>query len=197
MNGMNSVVIGLVAILLVAGGGYAWSRSSSQEKVEGNTTMMNSGEVSATEESFDAMEGNQEMEENAMTSDASGKAMMESENSASQETANSDVMVSTKGSYEAYSPEKLALAASGKVVLFFHASWCPTCKGVDADIVAHVAQIPSGVHILKLDYDTTGPLKQKYGVTTQHTFVQVNAQGNLLSKWSGGDTLATVLSHVQ
>ena len=39
-----------------------------------------------------------------------------------------------KGSYETYSPEKLALAETGKVALFFRASWCPTCRALDANI---------------------------------------------------------------
>ena len=49
------------------------------------------------------------------------------------------------GSYEAYAPEKLALANSGDVVLFFRASWCPTCRALDADIKAHLNDIPAGV----------------------------------------------------
>ena len=41
--------------------------------------------------------------------------------------AEGDAMMK-KGSYEPYSVGKLAYADGGDVVLFFRASWCPTCK---------------------------------------------------------------------
>ncbi len=104
--------------------------------------------------------------------------------------------VQTKGSYEAYSPEKISKAAQGKVVLFFHAGWCPTCRQLDADIQKNVNEIPNGVTILKTDYDSELALRQKYGVTYQHTLVQVDANGNLISKWSGSPTLSEFLEKV-
>lgn len=103
-----------------------------------------------------------------------------------------DVMVKA-GTYEPYSEEKLALAEDGKVVLYFSASWCPTCRALDADIVGNLSQIPEDVHILKIDYDSAVELRQKYGVTTQHTLVEVDAEGNQLSKWSGSLTLSALL----
>lgn len=108
-----------------------------------------------------------------------------------------EVPVVAKGSYQTYSPEKLALAKEGKVVIFFKASWCPTCRAVDADINAHLSEIPSGVAILIADYDTTAELKKKYGVTYQHTFVQVDANGTMLKKWSGSPTLAALVKEVK
>ena len=101
------------------------------------------------------------------------------------------------GTYEDYGASKLAAAREGKVVLFFKANWCPTCRGVDADINANVGSIPAGTHIFKIDYDTSDALKAKYGVTYQHTFVQVDADGNLLKKWSGSPTLAEIIRQIQ
>jgi thiol-disulfide isomerase/thioredoxin len=102
------------------------------------------------------------------------------------------------GSYVAYDASKIAMASASKdVVLFFRASWCPSCKAVDADIKANLKSIPSSLTILDVDYDNSADLKRKYGVTTQHTFVQVDAQGNLIKKWSGGATLASVISEVK
>lgn len=101
------------------------------------------------------------------------------------------------GSYEPYSPEKVARADEGDVVLFFRASWCPTCRAVDADIKAHLDNIPVNLTILDVDYDSSTELKKKYGVVYQHTFVQVDAQGNLLKKWSGSPTLAALVAQVQ
>lgn len=102
-----------------------------------------------------------------------------------------------KGSYESYAPEKLASAQTGDVVLFFRASWCPTCRALDADIRANRDAIPSGLTILDVDYDTSTALKQKYAVTYQHTLVQVDARGNQIAKWSGSPTLADLASRVK
>ncbi len=102
-----------------------------------------------------------------------------------------------KGSYEAYSSEKLARAETGDVVLFFHASWCPSCRGLNSDIEANESSIPEGVSILKVDYDKETELKKKYGVTYQHTLVQVDKDGNLIKKWSGSPKLASVVSEIE
>jgi thiol-disulfide isomerase/thioredoxin len=108
-----------------------------------------------------------------------------------------DSMVMSKGSYEMYSPEKLAWAKDGKVVLFFKASWCPSCKAVDADIKANLSSIPKGTYILEVDYDNSTDLKKKYGVTYQHTFVQVDSNGSQLAKWSGSKTLTSLIGNIK
>lgn len=101
-------------------------------------------------------------------------------------------MMQDKGTYTTYSVDTLAMAQKGKTVLFFHASWCPTCRTADADITAGMATIPDGVTILKTDYDKEVDLKQKYGVTTQHTFVEIDASGAMVQKWSGGNLAGIV-----
>ena len=112
-------------------------------------------------------------------------------------TSKTDVMIKA-GSYEEYSSEKIVMAsATHDVVLFFRASWCPTCKAVDADIKAHLKEIPESLTILDVNYDNSTEMKKKYGVTYQHTFVQVDAQGNLIKKWSGSPTLASLVSEVK
>jgi thiol-disulfide isomerase/thioredoxin len=100
-------------------------------------------------------------------------------------------------------PEKMGkyLATEGipvkgmKNILFFHASWCPTCKNADADLRAHIGTIPMGMVIHRVDYDTAIALRKKYSVTYQHTFVQVDENGKLLKKWSGGQ-LAEIVKNV-
>ena len=109
---------------------------------------------------------------------------------------NKEVMMKL-GSYEAYSADKLARAETGDVVLFFHASWCPSCRGLNSNIESNLKSIPEGVTILKTDYDKETELKKKYGVTYQHTLVQVDKDGNLIKKWSGGGTLNNLLSQIQ
>ncbi len=100
------------------------------------------------------------------------------------------------GYYEDFSPEKLARAKQGKVVIFFKASWCPTCNQLDSDIIANLANIPQAVSILKLDYDREVGYRQQYGVTYQHTFVQVDSQGKELKQWSGSPTLVKLLTEI-
>lgn len=102
----------------------------------------------------------------------------------------------TIGSYEAYAPEKLVKAETGDVVLFFHASWCPSCRGLNADIEENMSAIPEGVTILKVDYDTESELRTRYGVTYQHTLVQVAADGSLIKKWSGSPSLASLVGEI-
>lgn len=102
------------------------------------------------------------------------------------------------GSYEAYTPEKVMLASTTRVaVLFFRASWCPICRAVDADIKANLEKIPSKLAIFDVDYDNSTALKQKYGVTYQHTFVQVDNNGNLIKKWSGSPTLSALVAEIK
>lgn len=107
-------------------------------------------------------------------------------------------MMAKAGTYEAYSPEKIALAAAkGNVVLNFTAAWCPTCRALEANINANLANIPSNLTILKVDYDNSTALKKKYGVTYQHTMVQVDKDGNLIKKWMGSPTLVAFVAEVK
>jgi thiol-disulfide isomerase/thioredoxin len=109
----------------------------------------------------------------------------------------SDTMMKA-GSYEAYSGDKVMLASSTHdVVLFFRASWCPTCIAADKDIKANLGKIPSSLAILDVNYDNSSDLKKKYGVTYQHTFVQVDKDGNMIKKWSGSPTLAKIVAEVK
>ena len=78
--------------------------------------------------------------------------------------------------------------AGTDVVLFFNAAWCSTCKEARENLEAEPAAIPAGLTIVAVDYDDSDALKQKYGVTVQHTFVQVDADGNEIAKWNGSVT---------
>lgn len=78
--------------------------------------------------------------------------------------------------------------AKGDVVLFFAADWCPTCQEATKNLEADPAAIPAGLAIVRVDYDNSDELRQRYGVTVQHTFVQIDADGNELAKWSGSLT---------
>ncbi|MEO6729104.1 MAG: thioredoxin family protein [Candidatus Dojkabacteria bacterium] len=94
------------------------------------------------------------------------------------------------GEYTSYSSDKLT--SDKKNVIFFAAGWCPSCKQLDDNIKANLGNIPSNVNILKADYDLERELKVKYGVTLQHTLVEVDANGNLLKKIVGLYNLYTL-----
>jgi thiol-disulfide isomerase/thioredoxin len=81
------------------------------------------------------------------------------------------------GSYVEYSDTAIA-AAEGRVLLFFHAPWCPQCRSIESDI--ETQGVPDGVTIIKVDYDSNQPLRQEYGVTLQTTFVEVDSSGDAL-----------------
>ncbi len=113
------------------------------------------------------------------------------------ETASAPVPAASAGTFQPYSADKLALADDGTVVLFFHANWCPSCRGLENDINASLSDIPADTHILKLDYDTQTELKRKYGVVRQHTLVVVDASGNEVKKITGlTNTLEQVVNQL-
>lgn len=133
----------------------------------------------------------------AMGNDARDEAgMMTSEDTVPMEGSD-EAMMAKPGTYEAYDASRLAMAADGKVVLFFRASWCPTCRALDADIKKNLSAIPADVTILDVDYDRYADLKKRYGITTQHTLVQVDADGKELGKWVGSAGLAEIVKNVR
>lgn len=131
---------------------------------------------------FYIQENHSEYKKNMIQSELSVKTgeMMES---SMKDIDMKDAIVSA-GLYEVYSVDKLTKAKDSKVVLFFNAKWCPTCIEVDKELKSN--EIPNGLTILSVDYDSYNDLKKKYKVTYQHTFVEVNAEGIMINKWSGG-----------
>ena len=68
---------------------------------------------------------------------------------------------------------------------------------MDANIKANLSQIPADVLILDVNYDKSADLKKAYGVTYQHTLVQVDENGTMIAKWSGSPELSDLLKEVQ
>lgn len=135
----------------------------------------------------------------ALSDQNRGDTMMEEEDAM---TENEDTMMEENGmesgAYQDYAPEKVAAAGDGTVLLYFHADWCPICRPLDADIRSNEDDIPAGITILKVDFDTATDLRQKYGVTVQHTIVQIDSEGEMLKRWSVMDPqLSAILSAVQ
>ncbi len=85
-------------------------------------------------------------------------------------------------------PAQTMMLAEGKpTVLFFNASWCPDCRAAREDFTARADEL-TGVNLILVDYDNSDELQARYGVTYQHTFVQIDSNGNVLATWNGGST---------
>lgn len=87
----------------------------------------------------------------------------------------------SRGRYENYSAEAFDNEKTSQRLLFFHASWCPQCRELEASILA--TPLPAGVVIYKVDYDSRQDLRKKYGVTLQTTVVKVDKDGNKLQSF--------------
>ena len=198
------IVGGLVAVVIITG--FVAYSSMQQEKAAmeaNNDAMMEKNKMVADEDKVMADEGSMDKDGAMMAKEDTmmekgdvpkEEGMMKEEKPAQPDN---DAMMMHKGSYEAYSADKVSMAAGGKVVLFFHAPWCPICRALEAEINSNPAALPDGVHILKVDYDSATELRQRYGVTVQHTFVQVDAAGNSMQKWSDSTGLGDALSRLR
>ena len=78
-----------------------------------------------------------------------------------------------------------ALAAMGPTVLFFFADWCPSCRADMAQIEDRIEEL-GDITIVVVDYDRSRDLKKQYGVSYQHTYVQIDADGEAVELWNGG-----------
>lgn len=166
MNKRTLVIISTVIGLFLIGGALAYSSDQSKKKDAENAAMIKLEETAAMEKDQMAKEDETMSEEEAMKKD--------------------DAAMMVKGSFTDYDAAKLADAEKGDVVLYFSAPWCPTCQEANKNFNASDA--PDGLTLLKVDYDSSTDLKRQYGVTYQHTFVQVDKDGKQLKKWSGSTT---------
>ena len=92
------------------------------------------------------------------------------------QAADDSMQNSIAGNYRTY--QQGVLTDGSTKVLFFHAAWCPVCKTANDELVDwyESEQIPLPTY--RVDYDTETELRQKYGVTVQHTFVLVDGSGD-------------------
>lgn len=94
--------------------------------------------------------------------------------------------------YIEYSKHALETNASKRRVLYFYANWCPTCKPADQSFKTNLSKIPEDVTVIRVNYNDSDTdqaekdLAKKYAVTYQHTYVQIDQNGNEITKWNGG-----------
>jgi thiol-disulfide isomerase/thioredoxin len=174
------VSVGVATLLVVTGGGYALKRHNDSNKAH-EAFMMHEAFMEKKSAETDVMKKTEEAD--AMKKD---EAVM-----------TGDAM--TKGGYISYSDYTSSQGKykDFKVVLYFHAPWCPTCQALDKNINANLDSIPAKTIIVKTDYDSSNELKKKYGVTYQHTLVQVDSSGSKIKKWSGSPELKDLTAEIQ
>lgn len=100
------------------------------------------------------------------------------------------------GIYTEYTQAVVAESAAAHIVLFFHATWCPSCRRLDADITENAAAIPADVAIYKVDFDTATALRQRYGVTVQHSVLEIGRDGAAESDITHPRTLNDLLTNL-
>lgn len=107
---------------------------------------------------------------------------MSSAKSSSSATSHSDSASQSYITYDQYQASKDKYADS-KVVLFFNAKWCPACRAINEALTSDPGKIPAKTTVVSVDYDQHTDLRQRYGVATQHTFVQIDTNGEKTRQW--------------
>ncbi len=121
-----------------------------------------------------------------MTEQNSPSGSMEKDDSMEKEAPRGSMMMAASPVLDFHGMEDAMMLAEEKpTVLFFYASWCPTCQAAMKEIEAEPGKL-AGMNLLIVDYDNSDDLKMKYGVTYQHTFVQISPTGEAVTIWNGG-----------
>lgn len=176
------IIFAVIAVIAILGiSAYTMSQNSSQ-----SDSMMKKGEILMPKEE---------------TSMESTNVMMKKEDSPMGNEKNMNDQ--TPGSrYIHYDQSTLDSISSNRRVLFFYASWCPTCKPADADFTQNLSKIPEDVTVIRVNYNDPETdqeekdLAKKYGITYQHTFVQIDGAEEVVTKWNGGQ-LDELLSNIK
>ena len=179
-----------LTVLLLPALALAGCSSSSDADKKDDAMMSTSATSSAMSTSSEAPETSAAMDKDAK--DGMKKDSMEKDGM-KKDSMEKDSM--NKGgefiTYEQYMEHSdAAMHHDGRTVLFFDASWCPDCQKLKNALSTEHDVIPADVTVVDVDYDSHNDLRKQYGVTMQHTFVEVDAQGNKVSSWSITDPSA-------
>lgn len=99
--------------------------------------------------------------------------------------------VEKSAKYLEFSRQNMVHEGDTRRVLFFYANWCPTCKPADQDLRDNIQKLPDDVAVIRVNYnddqtdESEKELAKKYKVTYQHTFVQIDQNGEVVTKWNG------------
>ncbi len=76
-----------------------------------------------------------------------------------------------------------------KIALFFHADWCPSCRTANTEIAENIKTFPNDTVVLKANFDTETKLREKFGITQQHSVVIINKKNEVVQKLAYGFTI--------
>jgi len=166
-SGFVNILVGLVVVVGIV---------IAAVSIGGNEEIV---EAPNTEVAEETIENEEKMMDDEEASDMSEEEMMDADE------------VSSSGFLKEYSSMDMLAQGPENKVLFFHASWCPSCRALESSL--NNEEIPADLGIYKVDYDNSTELKKKYGVTSQHTLVQVDAEGEMITKWLGGNDVESIV----
>lgn len=109
------------------------------------------------------------------------------------ENQNSNVELTDDSNFRSYGEAGLTDQTN---VLFFAADWCNTCQRAKNNFLASLDDFPEDLYIFEVDFDDEDALRRKYGVSIQHTFVQVDQNGNELNQWQLSNNIDDVLENI-
>ena len=163
------MIVGLVLSAVVLVGGFVfWQSQSDKKDSMVKTEVADSTETEAMEKKDPSASSGQDGDDKMMKADSSR--------------------------YVQYSKAIFDQSKDLRRVLYFYATWCPSCKAANEDFSTNTNKIPKDVVVIRINYndpDTDAEekdLAKKYGITYQHTFIQIDANGKRLMKWNGGQT---------
>ena len=88
-------------------------------------------------------------------------------------------LIGGPGGYQDFSLETYQrLLGQKPFALFFHASWCPTCRNMEKEIQENLSQLPQDLTLLKVNFDQETEIKKKYGLTQQSLVKIIDGKGN-------------------
>lgn len=168
----NKVIIAVVLVVLLGAGGFFFV-----------TQQKNDMQQAMTQDETAMAEDTSMSDEKKVTDEN----MMEDGDTAGDTMTDSRYVEYTKAAFDQ--------AGDKKRVLFFYASWCPTCRPADAEFQAKKDEIPDDIAVFRVNYNDPETdegekaLAKKYGITYQHTYVLVDEDGNEIKKWNGGQLI--------
>lgn len=104
------------------------------------------------------------------------------------------IVTKANANYLEYSQSAVSQTKWDKVI-FFHAAWCGSCVSASKNISESATT--DNLTIFKVEFDDATELREKYGVTAKHTFVQVDDNGEMINKWSGSPDIADIQKNIK
>ena len=203
----NTVKLALILVIVVVVGAVVWSAVSggddtstpattNQPESQGETgqpaAVDGGGEAgSGVSSGTDGAQAQSSTDSGQATTPGTTATDQSSGSDVGQQTDSNPAL--TSGSYVDYQDQaQLDQLADTDRWLNFHAPWCPYCVHLDDDINASSSDIPDGVTIVKIDFDSNQDLRVRYGVTRQTTIVRVDADGNETDRFIGYGQFASL-----